>query len=222
MKRRKTVPRRQRALLVAAELLLVGGVLALLYLGWSLVVDNAVTAHGQDRAAQQLLDRWGPTGRPTVIGAAAVAIRPGKPFAVIRIPRFGSDWKRPVIEGTTLDDLSAGVGHYRGTAFPGQVGNFAVAGHRLTHGSAFTRIDDLVRGDRIVVRTAVGSAVYRVTGHEIVQPGRLDLIAPVPGEPGRKPTARLMTLTSCNPLYGHSQRYIVHAVLQSTGTREAA
>ncbi|NHA00955.1 class E sortase [Nocardioides sp. W3-2-3] len=113
--------------------------------------------------------------------------------------------------GPVWTSLARGVGHYLGTALPGQVGNFSVAGHRLTHGSAFTDIDRLRTGDVVGVRTAGSWFVYRVTAHEIVEPGALDVIAPVPDTPGATPSRALMTLTSCHPLYGSSQRYVVHA-----------
>ncbi|HQG17335.1 MAG TPA: sortase, partial [Ornithinibacter sp.] len=53
-------------------------------------------------------------------------------FAVLRIPRSGEDYARPIIEGTGRDVLALGVGPYVGTAGPGQVGKFALAGHRTT------------------------------------------------------------------------------------------
>ncbi len=60
-------------------------------------------------------------------------------FAVIRIPRFGADFARPVIEGVGRPVLALGVGHYEGSASPGAVGNFAVAGHRTTYGRPVPR-----------------------------------------------------------------------------------
>ena len=37
----------------------------------------------------------------------------------------------------------------QGTAMPGAVGNFAMAGHRQTHGAVLDNIDALVPGDQI-------------------------------------------------------------------------
>ncbi|MFP5282231.1 MAG: sortase domain-bontaining protein [Actinomycetes bacterium] len=50
------------------------------------------------------------------------------------------------------------MGHYPSTAGPGQVGNFALAGHRITHGQPFARLLELDRGDKVVVETR--DAVY--------------------------------------------------------------
>jgi Sortase domain len=42
--------------------------------------------------------------------------------------------------GTNVDADARqhGIGHCQGTAMPGAVGNFAVAGHRQTHGAVWT------------------------------------------------------------------------------------
>lgn len=208
--RRAPAERRRLHVLLTAELVLTASVLTLLYLGWYLVVDDRIAAHRQTSAATALEQRWDDAATPAPEPSAP---RTGEAFATIRVPRFGTQWRREVVEGTGLDELARGVGHYAGTALPGQVGNFSVAGHRLTHGSAFTEIDRLRAGDLVGVRTAGSWFLYRVTAHEIVEPGALDVIAPVPDAPGVAPSRALMTLTSCHPLYGSSQRYVVHAEL---------
>lgn len=205
---------------MVAELVLTASAFLLLYLGWYLVVDDRIVAADQHDAATRMLREWEepPTAGSRASEAPRVPsdVEVGESFAVIRVPRFGDDWLRPVVEGTSAAELGRGVGHYRGTALPGQVGNFSVAGHRLTHGSAFTRIAELEVGDVVGVRTATTWFVYRVTGSEIVEPGDVAVIAPVPDAPGVAPTHPVMTLTSCHPLYGSSQRYVVHASLLAT------
>ncbi|MEZ5237179.1 MAG: class E sortase [Acidimicrobiales bacterium] len=52
----------------------------------------------------------------------------------------------PVVEGVDLGSLSHGVGHWPGTAGPGEVGNMVIAGHRTTHGAP-RRLDELAIGD---------------------------------------------------------------------------
>jgi sortase A len=49
----------------------------------------------------------------------------------------------------------------------------------------------------------------------IVTPDRVDVVAPVPGEPGAEPEERLLTMTSCHPMFSARERYIVHAELES-------
>ncbi len=205
---------------MVAELVLTASAFLLLYLGWYLVVDDRAVAADQHAAATRLVREWEalPASGPRAPEPPAVPseLEAGDTFAVIRIPRFGDDWLRPVVEGTSSAELDRGVGHYAGTALPGQVGNFSVAGHRLTHGSAFTRIAELEVGDVVGVRTATTWFVYRVTRSEIVAPEDVEVIAPVPGAPGVAPTEPVITLTSCHPLYGSSERYVVHGALLAT------
>ena len=85
--------------------------------------------------------------------AAAAAPRWDQAYAVIRIPRLGLT--APVAQGISKSGvLDKGyVGHYPRTAQPGGAGNFALAGHRNTHGEPFRYINRLRRGDRITVET---------------------------------------------------------------------
>ena len=108
-----------------------------------------------------------------------------------------------------------GLGHYDGTAMPGGVGNFALAGHRQTRGAVLDYIDKLQVGDHIYVRTKDGYYTYTVYEHVIVQPDNIEVIEPVPSKPGQEPTERIMTLTTCHPRYGDTERYIVHARFES-------
>ena len=108
-----------------------------------------------------------------------------------------------------------GLGHYDGTAMPGGVGNFALAGHRQTRGAVLDYIDQLQVGDHIYVRTKDGYYTYTVYEHVIVQPDNIEVIEPVPSKPGQEPTERIMTLTTCHPRYGDTERYIVHARFES-------
>ncbi|WP_411910640.1 class E sortase [Actinotalea sp. M2MS4P-6] len=137
----------------------------------------------------------------------------GTTFATMVVPRWGSA-VLPISQGTSTDVLDVlGVGHYDGTAMPGQVGNFSVAGHRVTHGKPFNRIEEIQVGDPLVVRTEDLWFVYRVTSTEVVRPVDVEVIAPVPGEPGVSPTEAQMTMTTCHPMYSARERYVVHARL---------
>ena len=78
---------------------------------------------------------------------------PGDAIALLRIPAFGARYEVPIVTGTSLAVLSRGVGHYQSSAMPGQVGNFAIAGHRITHGQPFARLLELTKGDQIIVET---------------------------------------------------------------------
>ncbi|SDO96455.1 LPXTG-site transpeptidase (sortase) family protein [Arthrobacter sp. ok909] len=107
-----------------------------------------------------------------------------------------------------------GIGHCQGTAMPGAAGNFAVAGHRQTHGAVLENIDALVPGDRIYVQTREGYYVYVFRNSQIVLPSRTDVLLPVPTQPGAVATERHLTMTSCNPRFGSQERFVAYALLQ--------
>lgn len=98
---------------------------------------------------------------------------------------------------------------------PGALGNFAVAGHRQTHGKVFDRIHTLVPGDKLYVQTAQGYYTYVFRNKQIVLPHRTDVLAPVPTRPGAEPSERLMTMTSCNPRFGAQERIVAYSVFES-------
>ncbi len=86
----------------------------------------------------------------------------GEGFAKLYVPTFGADYVFTVVEGTDPDDLYIGPGHYAGTQLPGQPGNFAVAGHRVSKGSPFNDLGLLNSCDAVVVETRDDWFVYRV------------------------------------------------------------
>ncbi len=205
------------------ELLITVGLLLLLFVGWQLWWTDVQANREQAGITAELQKSWGDDSRQAPVSAnqvdqaePPVPAQPaeGEPFAIIRIPRFGADYQpRPIIEGTSLDLLARGVGHYEGTALPGQVGNFALAGHRVTYGKPFNLIAELKPGDPIIVETTDTWYIYRMRSSLIVTPDRVDVVAPVPEQPGAEPTERLLTMTACHPMYSARQRYIVHAAL---------
>ena len=130
----------------------------------------------------------------------------------MHIPRLGATYAVPVVEGVALDDLRKGVGHYPETALPGEVGNFAVAGHRATNGEPFARPRRAAEGRRGRGRDQGATwYVYVVDRTKIVQPDRrVEVIAPVPDQPGASRPSALITLTTCNPRWASYERLIVY------------
>ena len=210
---------------VVGELMITLGVLLLAFVAWQLWWTDVVGNRAQAAIVSEL--NWAPVPGPTASTEPPSAVpRRDAPtpmaqpahavtFATMLVPRWGADYERPVSEGIdragVLDPL--GIGHYPGTAMPGGVGNFAVSGHRTTYGKPFNRITELVTGDPIVVRTADSWYVYRVTSTEIVRPSDVQVVAPVPGDPAAVPTQRMITLTTCHPMFSARERFIVHGVL---------
>ncbi|MET7982277.1 MULTISPECIES: class E sortase [unclassified Streptomyces] len=146
----------------------------------------------------------------------------GGPFAVMYIPRLGFTWNKPVLEGTATQVLKNGLGHYRGTAQLGQGGNFSVAGHRRTYGDPFKDFPELRRGDAVVLTDGTTWFTYRIDkGPYKTVPSDIEVIDPVPRKSGYTRPGRYLTLTTCDPEWGHSHRLIVWAHLDSTQPVEA-
>ncbi|MCB0931705.1 MAG: class E sortase [Mycobacterium sp.] len=200
----------RRALQWTGEIVITLGVILALFVVYLLWWTGVQTAGAQrdlgaelDRAAQSAVIAPSGTqaGVPLVDPAPAVPAV-GKPYVRIQIPTLGADWSWIVVEGVDLPQLALGPGHYPGTAGPGEVGNFAVAGHRAGHAAPFENLDRLKPGD--VVNFSVGDEhwSYRVERSFLTEPTDIGVIDPVPEQPNAVPTKRLMTLTTCDPKYG--------------------
>ncbi|SOD94483.1 class E sortase [Blastococcus haudaquaticus] len=216
------------ALRTAGELLGSAAVIVLLFLAYQLFVADEIAARQQDALVDRVEAEWeAPTQLETPQEVEALA--------VLRIPRLGTDYRRAVVQGTNGAALAQGPGHYSDTAMPGEVGNFAVAGHRDGRGSPFQELDELRPGDPVIVETADTWYVYRVLGdsgsgkftgdasgipgRQIVSPDAVQVISPTPNQPASAAASgRYLTLTTCHPEYSARQRLIVHAVLDGTGT----
>ena len=237
------------------ELLLTCGAVLLLFAVYEVWVTNLFAEQKQAQVRRQLVTAWQrgqdplkgqdrlnlPVGKQVVLPA-------GQGFANLYIPAFGKDFARTIVQGTSDRDLDAGPGHYVSSQLPGQLGNFAVAGHRVGKGEPFLNLDKLHPGDAVVVQTASNWYVYAVLGsrpaylaatkltdparraaavaaalatpdsqgvrgREIVSPGAVQVIAPVPGRLSATATRALLTLTTCHPKYSADKRLIVHAQL---------
>ncbi|MDN5899090.1 MAG: class E sortase [Brachybacterium sp.] len=203
---------------ILGELLLTLGALLLLFLIWQLWWTDVVADREQSGILAGLEQEWGE------VDAQTVALRqegpppvPGTPsdtkvWGTMHVPSFDRP-EFPLAEGVSLEQVLnvKGAGHYPGTALPGEVGNVAIAGHRNTYGRVFEDIARLGAGDPIVVETADAFYVYEVTETLIVQPEDVEVIAPTPGQPGVEPTAQMLTMTACHPMFSARERIIVHA-----------
>ncbi|SFY43703.1 sortase A [Streptomyces atratus] len=166
-----------------------------------------------------------PGGRSAPGGAARSAPRWDQAYAVIRIPRLGL--VAPVAQGVGKSGvLDKGyVGHYPRTAQPGRAGNFALAGHRNTHGEPFRYINRLRRGDRIDIETR--DAVYTYTVDRTLartSPRDSGVIAAVPRSnlkphPGYDRAGSYVTLTTCTPEFTSRYRLVVWGRLLDVRSR---
>ncbi|GAB2979734.1 class E sortase [Amycolatopsis acidiphila] len=141
------------------ELLITAGLVVLLFVVYELYVTDLFSAQKQASAAAGLDQDWS-QGREL-----QSELVDGKAFAKLYIPGFGADYHFTIQEGTDAAALEVGPGHYKGTALPGEPGDFAVAGHRVGKGAPFNDLDLLSSCDAIVVETQTDFFVYRVLPH---------------------------------------------------------
>jgi sortase A len=186
------------------ELCITAGLILMLFVTYGLWGTGRYTREQQERLGDDLLKSWQATRHVT-----HEKVRLGTGMAMIRVPRFGSEYEFVIVEGVTQDDLRKGPGHYPGSALPGQVGNFVVSGHRTTYSAPFNRVGELRPGDRILIDTRAKQYVYRVTGRRIVGPTAVEVTLPVPLRPKARPAEKLITLTTCHPKYSARQRLII-------------
>jgi sortase A len=200
-------------------LMLVTGFTCLIWVGYQFLGTNAVSQRAFQTERDTLRHKWANEKSADPSARRKVAVIPGDAIGLLRIPAFGSSYEIPILSGTDLDILSRGVGHYADTADPGQIGNFAIAGHRVTHGQPFARLLELNKGDRIVVETrdAIYTYVLDTSPRDLtVDDAETWVLDPVPGKPGTTPTEALITLTTCQDLFHSPDRSIGFGHLEST------
>jgi sortase A len=214
---RRTV---RRTVSVGSEILATFGVVLLLLVCYQTWGRAGQVQNHQAALDQQLSKAW---EDPTVAASADpspqttptptdAGIAEGAAIGRLYIPKLGLDWV--VVQGISDDDIRWAPGHYPGTAMPGVVGNFSVAGHREQ--GLFWDLDQIQEGDYLIVQTATNWYVYQVFQNHIVAPTAVEVIDPTPNRPGVFPTAADITLTTCNPKWDNYERMVVHGTLVQT------
>ena len=175
--------------------------------GALLITDAAVTLLWQEPISAIVAHREQSRLKEALIEPPARVIRrmplPGDAIGRIEIPTIGV--RDYVVEGTDLENLRKGPGHYPDTPLPGDRGTVAIAGHRTTYGAPFRRIDELDRGQEIAVDMPYGRYVYRVERTKIVEPTDLSVLDRVRHD--------RLVLSACHPLYSAAQRVVVFSSL---------
>ena len=223
-----------RAIGITGELFVTAGLFVLLFLGWHVWFNDIIQGTAQDKASVVLSDAWqaAPRTLPEFDRAmgnstgAVITVEPpiipkvgdAKPFATIMIPRFGLRYERTIAEtvdvATVLNNTATGVGHYSASNLLGEVGNFAIAGHRTTYGAAFGWVDTLRVGDRIYIETEEGWYVYRFRNMEWVFSSDVSVLNPVPNLLVEAKD-RILTMTTCHPKLSSAERFISFSVFES-------
>ncbi|MFF5975046.1 class E sortase [Streptomyces sp. NPDC012769] len=194
---------------VVGELFITFGVVMLLFVTYQLWWTNVRAGQETDKAKERIENSWSQDDRKPG------AFEPGEGFAIMYIPKL--DVVVPVAEGIDKNKvLDKGMaGHYADgslkTAMPSdKQGNFAVAGHRNTHGEPFRYINRLVPGDPIVVETRDAYYTYEMASIlPQTSPSNVAVIDPVPKGSGFTEPGRYITLTTCTPEFTSTYRMIV-------------
>ena len=196
----------------------------LLFVGWTLWGTGIATHREQN----ELFDEYAslppfkafagapsePTGPPNSFKPA-----PGEGVFSIKIPKIDLDWM--VVEGVTDSALAKGPGHYPNCrpgfepplctqlpeVWPGEKGRAIISGHRTTHGQPFYDINELKKGDEILITSRWGDFTYTVTDQQIVSPNQIGI-----ANPGASKDAEIV-LTTCNPRFSAAERLVIFAEL---------
>jgi sortase A len=184
------------------------------------VETSAVSSAAAESAAPESVDPGTVAAESAAFDSRTVAAGPLRSAAIgngsigiLRIPRLGGDYAQEIGEGVSERTvLNTRIGHFPGTAAAGEVGNFALAGHRTSHHAPLLRINELVVGDEILVETATSNVVYKFRSLEYVSANAIDVTWPTPRSESPATTGTI-TFVACNPLRSTAERIIVYGVL---------
>ncbi|MEU9381544.1 class E sortase [Streptomyces sp. NPDC048279] len=244
--------RRRRVLWSGGELLVTVGVVLMLLVVHQLWWTNREAKQGAERKVAALEREWGGSGGSESAGSSGGAATAGpsssgvasgssgsgrrrtsyttrvvasQAYAILVVPRLGL--RVPVAEGVSKPNvLNHGyVGHYPGTQQPGQAGNFALAGHRNTHGEPFRYLPRLRVKDTVEVETEAATYTYAVDqilprtssrDSGVIRAVPRSIVKPSYGyeEPGH-----YITLTTCTPEFTSRYRMVVWGRLVSMRPR---
>lgn len=130
----------------------------------------------------------------------------GNVIGIMTIPKI--DLKVTVVEGVDMNTLKFAAGHFKGTAMPGDKGNFCVAGHRsYTYNEFFNRLDEIGVGDSIIVKTKKGNFIYKVYNKEVVEPTEVSVL--------NSTNDSTITLVTCTPIRIATHRLIIKGRMES-------
>jgi sortase A len=198
---------------VSGELLSSLGVVVLgflAYMYWGTALRATAAQHAFTR---ELSSQWSDASELAALTSPS-ELALGKPFALLRVPQLGRSWQFAVVQGTGQAQLALAPGHLPGTALPGQVGNFVVAGYRVTAGGPFWRLPSLHPGSMVMVITINASYEYELTGGpRRVSADDTAVTAPVPGHPGEQARLRTITLITCGSPWTGASRVLITGVL---------
>jgi sortase A len=123
---------------------------------------------------------------------------------IIEIPKLSV--VAAILEGTDDKALKYTVGHYPGTANPGEKGNYVLLGHRnYVYGHYFRRIDELNPGDEVIIKKGLETYTYLVTESFVVSPEEVWVLDTT--------EETMLTMITCTPMITYTDRLIVRGVI---------
>ena len=189
-----------------AELFFTASALVLLFLVYQLWFTTEVARSQYAATSEQFLQA---IAQPPEVTSEPVAelvqAQDIVGVGLLYIPRLKTEvWGLPIVSGTSDKALSQGVGHYAKSELPGQIGNFAIAGHRATNGEPFAYFEKLKAGDMVYVQTNVGWFSYQLVQDQKIQETEVWVLDDDPIGLGEQ---KLITLTTCDPRWNSTRRW---------------
>ena len=191
-----TRPRIQKFLHWTQRLFFLTGVVALGYVGFTLLDARLYQASAKRSLETEIQQESGPHNNQP-----KREVKTGDVLGRLDIPRLGLSVA--VLQGTSSRMLRRGIGHIEGTPLPGEAGNSGIAGHRDTF---FRGLKDIRANDEIELQTTSGLFRYQVDWAKVVAPEDLSVLAPS--------TDSALTLVTCYPFYfvgPAPRRFVVRA-----------
>jgi sortase A len=189
--------------------LISAGLLLLLFVAYQLWGTGLAESQAQNKLKSQFIASTTVATPATDAPTTTTLPRPpkkGDVVAQITIDKINVE--KFVIAGVGYKELEKGPGLFASSPLPGQLGNVSIAGHRTTFGAPFGRVNELAKGDRIVMTTSRGEFVYLVSeAPTIVQASDVDVIRTV------DPSRAILTLVTCHPKWTSENRMIISAEL---------
>ncbi|MFB6465499.1 class D sortase [Cytobacillus sp. Hz8] len=138
-------------------------------------------------------------------------VKKGDTIGILKISKI--NLKTPIVEGASQENIRYAVGHLPSSCSTTELGNknqnFVIAGHRsYTYGKFFNRLDELKKGNKIIIYVQNRVLTYKVFKKKIVDPKEIDVINPMKGK-------SMVTLITCHPPYSDKQRLIIFSELES-------
>lgn len=185
--------------------MILAGLGVIAWVAWQYFGTNIVSKHKQSEIKQSIKVDWGKGIDSDAVG-------------LLRVERFGKKYEMPIVKGMDQGALARGVGWDTKSARPGQVGNFVLAGHRVTHGEPFAKFPKLKAGDLAVVETRTGIYTYKLrnSGTSITvdfTEGWPLWNVPDPDGRGKVAKTETLTLVTCSELFHTRNRSVVIADL---------